>query len=164
MLGRPSPLAQPNRGSWLSRESSCAAPCGLVELMTLASRHIDPADNWETASHFYLLLAASRHDWPIVQQPELTSQAQAMRRGLSLPAGFDSPRYELRHPIGPELNREEMTQRIRLFVDTLNGVIVHPPASELPGQMPPPVRVRNGSSTSAQSPASAPGVSDGRDY
>lgn len=159
-------LASPaHRGRWLSRENSPApASHGLVELMTLASRHIDPADHWETASQFYLLLAASRYHWPIAQQSELTAQSQAMRRGLSLPIGFDSPRYELRHPIGPELNREEMTQRIRLFVDTLNGVHAHPPASDLSSQPPRPVRVRNGSSTSAPSPAPALGVSDAHGY
>ncbi len=166
LRGRLPELASPaHRGRWQPRENfPSPASRGLVGLMTLASRHTDPAENWETASHFYLLLAASRHDWPIARQPELTAQAQAMRRGLSLPAGFDSPRYELRHPIGPELNREEMSQRIRLFVDTLNGVNVPPPASELPGQPSGPARVLHESSTSVQSPAPAPGVSDAREY
>lgn len=128
---------------------------GLVELMRLASSQADPAASWETASHFYLLLAASRHQWPPAVQAELIAQSQAMRRGLSLPEGYDSPRFELRHPIGPELNRQEMTQRIRLFLDTLEGVNARSPSRDLSGQPPLPERVGDGASPFAQSPEPA---------
>jgi len=102
-----------------SRFHQAAAP-DLQAWLTTIGRDADPTRSWESASQFYLLLAASRYHWPVPRQAELTDQARKIRFELALPNGLDSPRFP--HARSGELvqPRESLKQHIERFLATLN--------------------------------------------
>ncbi|TVP98957.1 MAG: hypothetical protein EA381_11135 [Planctomycetaceae bacterium] len=102
-----------------SRFHQAAAP-DLQAWLTTIGRETDPTRSWESASQFYLLLAATRHKWPVPRQAELTAHARRIRFELALPDGLDSPRFP--HAGSGKLvqPRESLKQHIERFLATLN--------------------------------------------
>lgn len=112
-----------------------AAP-QLIDLVSRSAGSDQATETWEAAAQFYLLLAASRYEWSRSNGGQLQSLAHSIRRGLSLPPQFDSPRYSLAAPLGSEMTREQIRQLVEQILSTLeasNQPLPHPIESALYG-------------------------------
>jgi len=104
----------------------------LSDLLVRSARNDEATATWEAAAQLYLLLAASRYEWPQADGKQLHSLSKAIRRGLSLPPQIDSPRYSLTAPLGSESTREQMRQLVEQVLHTLDSsdqLLPHPSKS-----------------------------------